>query len=243
MPHFDTMCKNFNTNPKDIFRGIDDSITDQEVIVSPKDILKTLREMKPKSSPGPSGFSYLYLVALLPNTFAEMINILIKIGDLASKKEFCWITDRKIIFIPKKCQDRTLPSSFRPISLLETIFKLISKLFMNKLEKIVYNSVLPTQFGFIPGRQMSLASVSILTITRKLQETKTNGALLFIDIKAAFDCAKLSAIHRIIEYLLPNSNIPEIFRRFFRNGTAWIEVMNHRGRSIYLMQEVGHIVF
>ena len=66
-------------------------------------------------------------------------------------------------------------SDYRPISLLEKLYKLLSKLLLEKVVPSMTNLCRPHQFGFSKGRAMSLCSAS-------------TGALIFFDIQSAFDC-------------------------------------------------------
>ena len=68
---------------------------------------------------------YEFLLNLMPNFVTKALNNLYDI-DLDTS-EFSFIKDRNISFIPKRGNDLTDLSNFRPISLLETVYKLIAK--------------------------------------------------------------------------------------------------------------------
>lgn len=43
---------------------------------------------------------------------------------------------------------------FRPISLCNTIYKVLSKIIVNRLKDLIYEIIGPYQMGFIPGRNI-----------------------------------------------------------------------------------------
>ena len=96
-----------------------------------------------------------------------------------------WLLEREVIFLKKKGKDILDVSNFRPISLLETIYKIMSKLLISCFEDGIFASLIKTQFGFVRNKQMSLASHSLLQIISALQTKQIPAALISIDIKAA----------------------------------------------------------
>ena len=56
-----------------------------------------------------------------------------------------------IVLIPKILNPSTI-NHYRPISLCNTVYKVISKLIVDRLRAVIPNLVSPTQSAFIPGR-------------------------------------------------------------------------------------------
>jgi hypothetical protein len=61
------------------------------------------------------------------------------------------INDLLITLIPKKTSLET-PNDFRPISLLNSALKLLTKLLANRLQKVILDLVHKNQYGFIKSR-------------------------------------------------------------------------------------------
>ncbi len=80
------------------------------------------------SAPGPSGHTitlYKILFQEIPSILTSAINQFAFGNELAKHYAFQWIKHRKVIFIPKK-PNPLAPGSFRPLSMLEVLYKILS---------------------------------------------------------------------------------------------------------------------
>jgi len=94
-----------------------------------------------------------------------------------------------MISILKPGKDPTLPSSYRPISLLYTIGELFEKILLVRILKVVNERGLlrDEQFGFRPKHTTSLQRASLVErTTRNFGEKRLTGEV-FLDVAKAFD--------------------------------------------------------
>ena len=121
-----------------------------------------------------------------------MLNFLLENPNWEEFDHSAYLKKRKIISLPKRGKDMTHVENHRPISMLETIFKLISKFLIEKVLTGIFRSDLPNQFGFVPTHTMSTCSLTLISLINALKDKLPCQAfLLFVDIQAAFDMAKL----------------------------------------------------
>ena len=95
----------------------------------------------------------------------------------------------RVISILKPGKDPALPSSYRPISLLDTIGKLFEKILLPRILYVVNERGLlrDEQFGFRPGHSTSLQLARLVErITRNFGEKRLTSAV-FLDVAKAFD--------------------------------------------------------
>ena len=112
----------------------------------------------------------------------------------------------KIIAIPKPNKPAESPQSYRPISLLSSLSKLLEKILKEKLlDFIETNEILPCQqFGF---RKQHNTTQPLLKIRKFVRNEFNNGnstGMVLLDIKSAFD----SVWHNGLIYKLKKFNFP-----------------------------------
>lgn len=64
------------------------------------------------------------------------------------------VNDTCIVLIPKSACPETL-KDFRPISLCNVVYKVVSKCLVNRLRPLLQDIISPTQSAFIPGRMIT----------------------------------------------------------------------------------------
>ena len=83
--------------------------------------------------------------------------------------------------------DRALPASYRPITLLNTDYKLAARVLADRLGPLLNHVVDSTQTGFLPQRWIGDNILAHLEIIAWYQRTQQPGVLLFLDFEKAFD--------------------------------------------------------
>lgn len=75
--------------------------------------------------------------------------------------------------------------NYRPISLLNTDYKILAKILANRLKKVIGSIVAPTQAYSIPGRDIGDIISTIRDVVFYMK--KEGGILLSLDLNKAFD--------------------------------------------------------
>jgi hypothetical protein len=92
----------------------------------------------------------------------------------------------RVISFPKAGKDPSRPSSYRPISLLDTITKLFEKMLLSKILSEV-KLLCDEQFGLGPEHGTTLQRASLFErVTRKFSGKRLTGAI-FLNIAKGFD--------------------------------------------------------
>ena len=91
-----------------------------------------------------------------------------------------------IALIPK-CASPQTPKDYRPISLINTGMKLITKILAIRLKRVLGKLVSEVQTGFMQGRQISDGILLVSEIISSMRSKKCNGVILKLDFEKAFD--------------------------------------------------------
>ena len=222
----DFIFNKFNLSLADFFPTLYNQMPN--IKISQQNIKDVFLTMKACSSPGPSGrgkFFYSFLFNHNPFFFTQAINQLLQIQNL-SDSNYAWIKKRKIIFILKKGKDKLHCSSYRPISLLESLYKIMSKLLMNLISPSLDQIVSENQFGFMRNRSLNQASTNTLFMVKELSipQKFPNAILLFLDICSAFDSISPNLVNKIFCHIFPNSQLAKLVHNLTTNGSFFCEI-------------------
>ena len=191
-----------------------------------EEIKYALQIANEKSASGPTGQSisfYKLLFMEIPDLMTAAINQMAYVPDLMDLPELHWIRTRKIVYIPKK-QPALTPSDYRPLSMLEVLYKIPSRIMSKRLTEILPSIIGKHQYGFMSGRSIQEPIMLASHLVQDAQENNKPLQLISYDLEKAFDRTS----HKIIEDSLRKFGIPEIMiqsiRRLALYGWAEVEV-------------------
>ena len=154
-----------------------------------------LKSFNKDKSPGPDGWPVEFFLAFFDILGIELVNVV-----EASRMEGRVIPSLNSTFIaliPKKEKPLTF-TEFRPISLCNLVYKLISKIAALRLKPYLDKFISPQQFGFLKNRQI----VESLAITQEVLHTvKTKNMcalILKLDLSKSFDRVNWSYLRLIL---------------------------------------------
>uniref|UniRef100_A0A2N9FR65 Reverse transcriptase domain-containing protein n=1 Tax=Fagus sylvatica TaxID=28930 RepID=A0A2N9FR65_FAGSY len=155
-------------------------------VPSVEEIKGTVWEMNPWKAPGPNGMPGVFY-----QTYWEVVgnDIIAAVQNFFSSGVMLReLNQTFIILIPKKMGADNF-NMFRPISLCNFSYKIISKIIVARLRPILERLISPTQAAFVPGRWIAENTVIVHEIVHTFQKKKKGKGLLGIklDIQKAYD--------------------------------------------------------
>ena len=127
----------------------DDMLEVMSKLYSSEEVKVALFQMGPTKAPGPDGMNALFYQKfwhIVGNEVTEAVLQFLHTGHMVSD-----INYTHIVLIPKVKKPEKM-ADFRPISLCNVIYKIISKVLANRLKLILPQIISPTQSAFVLGR-------------------------------------------------------------------------------------------
>ena len=192
----------------------------------------TLFSMKNGTSPGSDGFSvefYKFFWTDIREFFYAMCIESLSRGTLPQT-----LKEGIIVLLPKPNKPRDLLKSYRPITLLDVSYKIISGTIANRLKAALQTIIDPCQSAYLKGRLMGDNIRMIYDIMQLMKEKDINGVLLSLDIEAAFDSVSWSFIEEALKIRDFPPNIIRWFNTLYHGSFARILYNGHLSGKIKL---------
>ncbi|CAN0838702.1 LINE-1 retrotransposable element ORF2 protein [Linum grandiflorum] len=192
--HDDSPSRPFPTIPFSRQLGPDASTP----LISPfseEEVFRAVKCCAGDKAPGPDG---------LPMNFYKHSWTIVKSQVLCAFSDFfersslpVSVNSTFICLIPKKDVVEDV-RDFRPISLTGSIYKLISKVLMERLKPLLPALVSPHQCAFVSGRQIMDASLVANELIDSRRRSGRSGLVVKLDIEKAFDHVNWNCLLQIL---------------------------------------------
>ena len=201
-----------------------------------EEIGKALKDLKNGKTPGTDGFPPDFY-----KFFWKDIGLLVfnSLNNALGKGEMSIDQKRGIInLIPKKEKDLRFLKNWRPISLLNTDYKILTKTMATRLKVVLPSVIHPDQVAYLKNRYIGQNIRTIIDIMEYTKEREEEGILAFFDFEKAFD----SIDWRVIDEALQSFNLGQNFIKWvgiiYKNITACVTNCGHSSEHFNLSRGV-----
>ncbi|CAK9811752.1 Retrovirus-related Pol polyprotein from type-1 retrotransposable element R1 (Fragment) [Anthophora quadrimaculata] len=187
-----------------------------------EEIITAISKFKNKKAPGIDNFSIEIIKHLWNCNSTVVINLL---NNCFKKGRFpkAWKVADLRILLKSRDKDTSLLSSYRPISLLPIMGKLLERILINRIQ-VQYDELKlanSNQFGFKQGKSTEDALLMLKSAIK--YSDKKYAVAIFIDIEGAFDNLWWSSIiDRLVEAKI-GSTILRMIKDYFNKRTVIIK--------------------
>ena len=187
-----------------------------------QETLTVLKAMKRNKSPGSDGFSSEFFKVFwnkLGPFIVRSLNYGYSTGELS-------ITQKEgiIVCIPKENKPKQFLKNWRPITLLNTVYKLGSGVIANRIKTVLDKLISKDQTGFMAGRYIGENTRLIYDLLDYTEERNIPGLLLFIDFEKAFDSVSWKFLDKTLHFFNFGESIRKWVSVFYNNIKSRINI-------------------
>jgi hypothetical protein len=175
--------------------------------VTKTEVFAALTSMKPYKAPGPDGFQCIFFKQywhIVGDDIFHLVRTAFDTGYFDPE-----ISNTLIALIPKSDPPKTY-KDFRPISLCNIVYKIITKVLVIRLRPILNNIIGPYQSSFLPGRGTTDNSIVLQEIVHFIRRTKKKKGYVTskLDLEKAFDNVNWDFLHNcLLDFEFPGATV------------------------------------
>ena len=199
---------------------------------SMQELISAITSSKLNKAPGPDGFSnefFKFFIEELKTWIFRYFNEAINRGEFSPNS-----LEGIITCIPKQGKLRNDLKNWRPLTLLNTIYKFFSSMVANRLKRVLPSIINEDQTGFISGRFIGENTRMVYDTIEYCDATDTKGLLIILDFSKAFDTIEWSFIQDVLKLFNFGINFSRMVHLFQHNTTSRVEQNGHLSDQIKL---------
>ena len=178
-----------------------------------EEVEAALKQMHPTKAPDPDGMSVIFFQKYLGIVGNDVICMVLNV--LNSNISMVEINRTNITLVPK-IKNPTKITDFRPISLCNVVYKLISKVLAKRLKIIIPQIISENQSAFLSGRLITdnvLVAFELMNYLEHKKDGREGVMAIKLDMSKAYDRVEWGFIKQVMEKMGFNEK--------------WIELIMH----------------
>ena len=192
----------------------DDERTTMAGPITVQELTAYLKKSKNNVSPGSSGFTnefYKFFWRDLKFFVSNSIQYAFEHKRLSITQNLGIIS-----IIPKGDKDKRYLNNWRPITLLNSLYKIVSGCIAERIKPVLDKIIHPDQKGFVQGRYIGETIRTTYDVLKYAKDQKLVGILLCVDFEKAYDSISFKYIRKVLEFF-----------DFGASLIQWVEILLH----------------
>ena len=208
----------------------------QEQQVTMVDLENAIKFMNNQKTPGEDGIPvdfYKVFWRQIKTPFLEMVE------EVYESKTLHETARRGILnLIPKPNKDSRYIKNLRPITLLNTDYKIIEKAVANMMIPALKHIIHQDQRGFMKDRRISVNIRKMLDIIHYAQEEDLEAVILSLDFVKCFDKCSFSILYGSLDFFEFGSKVKDWTKILYKDFTVKIQNNGHFSSEIDIQKGV-----
>ena len=193
-----------------------------EGLISIEEAGKALKKMKNGKSPGLDGFTTEFFKFFWKDLGAFLVRSI----NYAFEKGEMSVTQRRgvITCIPKENKPKRFMKNWRPITLLNTTYKIATSCIAERIKGILPKIIGEEQTGFLAGRYIGENIRTLYDVLAYTESHDLPGILMLIDFEKAFDSLAWSFIMKTLDFFKFGPELKRWINIFYTDISACVAV-------------------
>ncbi|GKC06801.1 RNA-directed DNA polymerase, eukaryota [Tanacetum coccineum] len=172
-----------------------EQVAELERDISNEEIKRAVWDCGESKSPGLDGYTFEFFRCYWNFIDQDVVATVKCFFNSGSLPRGC---NSSFIALILKIQDAKVVQDFRPITLIGSVYKIISKILANRLSQVIYDLISEVQYAFLANRQI-LDGPFILNELISWCKSKKNKAMVFkVDFEKAYDSVRWDYLNDIL---------------------------------------------
>jgi hypothetical protein len=195
---------------------------------SEEEIQAAINSMVKNKAPGPDGIPVEFYQACWPIIKKDIMNIFYdwKLGVLDLYR-----LNFGMIILLQKAPDADVIQKYRPICLLQVLYKWLTKVATLRVEPFMNKLISPCQTAFIKRRNIMDGVMSLHEILHEAKRKKQQGVVLKLDFEKAYDKVDWNYLMKCISQKGFCEEWCTRINGIIRDGTLCVKINNTRGKD------------
>jgi hypothetical protein len=200
-----------------------------------EEIELVLKQMPPDNSPGPDGFTGLFLKRCWPIIKQDFFKLVQDFHEGTLQLQN--INESFITLFPKVHSPESV-NDYRPISLTNACLKFLTKLVANRLQQRILSCVHKNQYGFIKSRTIQDCVAWTFEYLYQCHASKKPVVIMKLDFAKAFDTIEHEAIIQVMRHMGFDSKTIQWVKDILSSGTSKILLNGVPGKQFFCKRGV-----
>ena len=198
------------------------------------ELTEALKSMKKGKTPGSNGFPVEFFRCFWAHIGPFLHRALIEY--LKTGKGLFTHREGIITLIPKKGKDLHTYKAWRPITLLNTDYKIVSTAISNRLKTVMTKIINPAQTAYTSNRYIGENTRLMLDVIHWTKKNQQPGIILAADFEAAFESVDWQYLELVLKELNFGPNFINIIKALYLNKENYSRILlnGYLGKKVYL---------
>ena len=210
----ENLIQEFFVQNENIPKLDEDSKNSCEGVITKEESIKAIKSMPNGKSPGTDGIPIEFYKIF----WNDISDILLESFNYSYANHSLSISQKQgiITLLPKKDKDTRYLKNWRPISLLNTDYKIMTKCISSRLKRVLPYIISPNQTGFMKDRYIGFNVRLLFELIEYAEEENKPGIIFSIDFEKAFDSVSWKFLEKCIDYF----NFGDSFKKWVNIFTS-----------------------